>query len=244
MYVPGCWILCFQKIDGRAIVNRVFQQKIALNLVSFNDSSLISCGASGHDEHAISNLDGSYVETRIVVLFSSFRLLSRQRAVDRVDALPEIRLAILHEEELIGPRNSVYRLARYANFLPSPFKSWIDKAFVPIGGKIADRYTGRQHQKSDNREKMSFHIWHSLVRVGHETVSDAPDRLKVTRARGIVLDVAPRTHDEVVDRARIGVVAQAPHLFEDRFARHRTTLTLHEITKQGASISVSGIRLS
>src|SRR3977135_1248230 len=132
MDVFGCWILRFQKIDGRAIVDRVFQQEITLNFVSFKDSSLSSCGASGHDEHAISNLECSYVEARIVVPFSSFRLLSRQRAVDRVDALPEIRLAILHEEELIGPRNRVYRLARYANLLPSPFKSWIDNAFVPI----------------------------------------------------------------------------------------------------------------
>src|ERR1700730_4707659 len=160
MYVPGCWILLFQKIDGRAIVNRVFQQKIALNLVSFKESVLGSCGASGHDEHVISNLECSYVEARIVVLLSSFRLVSRQRAVDGVDALPEIRLAIPHEEQLIGPRNRVYSLARQSNLLPSSFKRWIDNAFIPIGAKIADRCARRKQKKSDDGENLSFHYWH------------------------------------------------------------------------------------
>ena len=69
MYVLGCWILRFQKIDGRATVDRVFRQEIALDFVSFKDSSLSSCGALDMMNTLFPILSVLYVEARIVVLF-------------------------------------------------------------------------------------------------------------------------------------------------------------------------------
>src|ERR1044071_3019288 len=54
---------------------------------------------------------------------------------------------------------------------------------------------------------------------GDEAVADAADGEEVARARGLVLDVLAQTHDEVVDGARVGVVPQAPDLFEQGLAR-------------------------
>src|SRR5713101_5298530 len=71
-----------------------------------------------------------------------------------------------------------------------------------------------------------------LVRVGHEAVAHAADRLEVAWARRLVFEIPPQPHDEVVDRARVGVLAYAPHLLENRLARHGPAFVLHEIAEQ------------
>ena len=52
------------------------------------------------------------------------------------------------------------------------------------------------------------------------------------RLRRILFQVAPQAHDEVVDRARVGVFVQVPHVFEDRLSRHRLAGVLHEVLQQ------------
>src|SRR5439155_3935647 len=71
-----------------------------------------------------------------------------------------------------------------------------------------------------------------LVRVGHEAVTHAADRLEVAWASRLVFEIPPQPDDEVVDRARVGVLAYAPHLLEDRLARHGPAFVLHEIAEQ------------
>ena len=41
---------------------------------------------------------------------------------------------------------------------------------------------------------------------------------QVARTRGIVLNITPETHDEIVDGARIRVLMQAPHFIEHALA--------------------------
>jgi hypothetical protein len=54
----------------------------------------------------------------------------------------------------------------------------------------------------------------------------------VTRPRGFFFDVFPQACDEVVDRARIGILTQIPHVFEHLLPRDRFPLVLHQITQQ------------
>ena len=76
-----------------------------------------------------------------------------------------------------------------------------------------------------------------------EPVPDAPHRLEKLRRGGMILDITAEAHDEVVDCARVGVLAQAPHVFEDRAsARPRLPGVLHAGNAAGPhSISVSVI---
>ena len=53
----------------------------------------------------------------------------------------------------------------------------------------------------------------------------------MARTRGIVLDVAPQPHDEVVDGAGVGVLAQSPDLLQHVFARDGFALVLDQVTQ-------------
>src|SRR5436190_10462064 len=68
--------------------------------------------------------------------------------------------------------------------------------------------------------------------VGHEAITDAAYRQEVTRRGRIILDVAPQTHDEVVDGARVGVFVHTPHVLENGFAGDRPPAVLHEVAEQ------------
>ena len=61
------------------------------------------------------------------------------------------------------------------------------------------------------------------------------------RPAGFLLDVPPQPHDEVVDRARVGIFVHAPDVFEHRLARHRLAFVgRSRYRSRLASISVSG----
>ena len=47
--------------------------------------------------------------------------------------------------------------------------------------------------------------------------------------RGIVFDITPETHDEIIDGARIGVFVQAPHFIEHALAGNRLSFVLDQI---------------
>ena len=46
--------------------------------------------------------------------------------------------------------------------------------------------------------------------------------------------VSPQPHDEVIDRARVGVFVQVPDLLENRLARHRPARVAHQVLQQVA----------
>src|SRR5687767_9662907 len=71
-----------QKIQGCFIVNEVFPQDIALNLVPFNRSLWIRSLPPGRKEIMISNLEGSHVRPRVVVLFNP-RPVCRRTAAEK-----------------------------------------------------------------------------------------------------------------------------------------------------------------
>src|SRR5580704_18082557 len=53
----------------------------------------------------------------------------------------------------------------------------------------------------------------------------------MSRPPRIVLDVAAQAHDEVVDRASVGIFAQSPDLFEHRLPRHRLSFVLDQVAE-------------
>ncbi len=59
---------------------------------------------------------------------------------------------------------------------------------------------------------------YSSFRRSHEAVSDAAHCHQMAGMRGIVFDITPQAHDEVVDGARVGVFAQAPHFLQHALA--------------------------
>ena len=52
------------------------------------------------------------------------------------------------------------------------------------------------------------------------------------RLRRIRFQIAPQAHDEVVDRARVGVFVEIPDILENRLARHRLAGVLHQVLQQ------------
>ena len=68
--------------------------------------------------------------------------------------------------------------------------------------------------------------------IRHELVADAADRQQVARPRRLLLDVLPQPRDEVIDRARVGVFAQVPHVLEHVLARDGLAFVLHEVAQQ------------
>src|ERR1700736_1288476 len=48
----------------------------------------------------------------------------------------------------------------------------------------------------------------------------------------LVLEITPQAHDEIVDRARVGVLPYTPDLLEDHLARHGPAFVLDEKTEQ------------
>src|SRR5690348_16657668 len=65
-----------------------------------------------------------------------------------------------------------------------------------------------------------------------EAVADASHREHVTGLGGLGLDVLAQPDDEVVDGARVGVLAEAPDVLEHRLAGYRTPLVVDEIAEQ------------
>jgi hypothetical protein len=57
-----------------------------------------------------------------------------------------------------------------------------------------------------------------LFGIGDEAVAYTTHRLKVARSARVVFEVPTQADDEVVDRARVGIVAHAPHLLQNRLA--------------------------
>src|SRR5436305_2491673 len=54
----------------------------------------------------------------------------------------------------------------------------------------------------------------------------------MARPGGIVLDIGPEPHDEIVDGARVGVLVQAPHFLQHRLPRDRTALVPDEMPQE------------
>ena len=69
-------------------------------------------------------------------------------------------------------------------------------------------------------------------RLGDELVADAAHGQQVLRRPRLLLDVAPQPDDEVVDRARVGVFAHAPHVLEHRLARDGLAFVRDQVAQQ------------
>ena len=48
----------------------------------------------------------------------------------------------------------------------------------------------------------------------------------------MVLDIAPQADYEIVDCASVSVFAQAPYIFQDRFARHGAAVLPYQMTQE------------
>src|SRR5207237_3073164 len=69
-------------------------------------------------------------------------------------------------------------------------------------------------------------------RLRDKAIPDAAHREEVLRTRRLFLDIPPQAHDEVVDRARVGILSQSPHTLEHRLARDGLALVLDQETQQ------------
>ena len=71
-----------------------------------------------------------------------------------------------------------------------------------------------------------------LVREGNEFVAESSHRYEVARIGGLVLDIFSQAHDEIVDRARVGILLQIPHIFQDRFSGNGMARVLDQVAEQ------------
>ena len=65
-----------------------------------------------------------------------------------------------------------------------------------------------------------------------QSVTYAPNRFNYLRFIGGIFDETPQSHDEIVDRARICVVLQAPNVFENAATRDRFAGIVEQIFDQ------------
>src|SRR4051812_48738087 len=68
--------------------------------------------------------------------------------------------------------------------------------------------------------------------IGKEAVADAPDCDEVLGGGGVVFDITTQPDDEVIDGTSIGILVDAPDLFEYLFARDDLPLTLSEVAEE------------
>src|SRR5581483_8751192 len=54
----------------------------------------------------------------------------------------------------------------------------------------------------------------------------------MVRPFGVILDISPQSHDEVVNRPSISVFLQTPHILEHRFPRDWFAFAVDQITKK------------
>ena len=71
-----------------------------------------------------------------------------------------------------------------------------------------------------------------LLWIRQKPITNSPHRQQMPRLRGIVFDVAPQPHHEVVNGARIGVFVQSLDLFENLLAGNHAPVVAHQIAQQ------------
>jgi hypothetical protein len=62
----------------------------------------------------------------------------------------------------------------------------------------------------------------SLLWLCHKLIAEPTNRQQVLWFGGIIFNIATQAHDEIIDRARIGIFLQVPDLLQNFFARHGT----------------------
>lgn len=67
--------------------------------------------------------------------------------------------------------------------------------------------------------------------VGEEAVADAADGEQVGGFGGVVFDITAQADDEVVDGAGVGVLVDAPDVFEDGGSRDDLAFAIGEIAE-------------
>src|ERR1700732_155582 len=70
------------------------------------------------------------------------------------------------------------------------------------------------------------------VRLGNETVAHTAHSQEMARLPGMIFDIAPQADDEIINCASVGVFAQAPHIFQDRFPRYRAAVLANQMTQK------------
>src|SRR5713101_4981164 len=60
-----------------------------------------------------------------------------------------------------------------------------------------------------------------------EPVSHSANREQMSRARGIIFEIAAQSHDEIVNRSGVSVFSQSPHFFENGLARDHASAIAH-----------------
>jgi hypothetical protein len=77
--------------------------------------------------------------------------------------------------------------------------------------------------KAANGEKVLF---------GQKAIADAAYRFEKLRLRRVVFDVTAQTDHEVIDGARIRVLAYSPDLFQQLLARDDATPVLYQVSEE------------
>src|SRR5664279_2477683 len=67
---------------------------------------------------------------------------------------------------------------------------------------------------------------------GQEAIPHSAYGQQVLGMRRVVLDVLTQSHNKIIDSARVGILAQSPHLFENRFARDNLAAVANEMPQQ------------
>src|SRR6267143_1060048 len=71
-----------------------------------------------------------------------------------------------------------------------------------------------------------------LIRLGQKAVAHSAHCKQMARLSRILFDIAPQPHDEIIDRASVGVFVQTPNVFQNRLPRNYASLISDKMTQQ------------
>src|SRR6266566_5523525 len=71
-----------------------------------------------------------------------------------------------------------------------------------------------------------------LIRLSQKAVAHSAHCKQMARLSRILFDIAPQPHDEIIDRASIGVFVQTPNVLQNRLPRDYASLITDKMTQQ------------
>src|SRR5262249_18850241 len=85
---------------------------------------------------------------------------------------------------------------------------------------------------SKSGDEMGRYSETSVIWFGDEAIAESSDCQQMTWLRRAFFNVLSEAHNEVVDRASICVLPKAPHVFEQRFACHDSSLVPDQMAQE------------
>src|SRR5579862_2626785 len=101
----------------------------------------------------------------------------------------------------------------------------------PTCGPTALSGNGLPTAHNDRMRSIQTHSLRGLVRRRHEPIAYPPNGQQVTGSGGIVFNIAPQPHDEVVDRPGVGVFVEAPDFVQHFLPGYWLALMLDQVAQ-------------